>query len=75
MPVSYVSLAPSSSGLGRRPLKAVAPVQIRSGLHVKQQVSGPITKLVIGPLTCGGCLGGAVMTLLSSLTRGARRPA
>ena len=25
-------LAPSSSGPGRRPLKAVAPVQIRSGL-------------------------------------------
>ncbi len=30
----YGSLAPSSSGLGRRPLKAVAPVQIRSGLLV-----------------------------------------
>src|SRR5262249_29611629 len=29
------SLAPSSSGLGRRPLKAVAPVQIRSGLLSK----------------------------------------
>jgi hypothetical protein len=29
------SLAPSSSGLGRRPLKAVTPVRIRSGLpHV-----------------------------------------
>jgi hypothetical protein len=26
-------LAPSSSGPGRRPLKAVAPVRIRSGLH------------------------------------------
>ena len=29
------TLAPSSSGLGRRPLKAVAPVQIRSGLLTK----------------------------------------
>ncbi len=28
-------LAPSSSGLGRRPLKAVAPVRIRSGLQVR----------------------------------------
>ncbi|CCH16495.1 hypothetical protein MILUP08_41409 [Micromonospora lupini str. Lupac 08] len=27
-------LAPSSSGPGRRPLKAVAPVRIRSGLHL-----------------------------------------
>ena len=35
-------LAPSSSGPGRRPLKAVAPVQIRSGLLVKQQVKGLI---------------------------------
>src|SRR5262249_4221216 len=34
------SLAPSSSGLGRRPLKAVAPVQIRSGLLTKEQVTG-----------------------------------
>jgi hypothetical protein len=31
-------LAPSSSGPGRRPLKAVAPVQIRSGLQEKQHV-------------------------------------
>ena len=29
-----VSRAPSSSGLGRRPLKAVAAVRIRSGLHL-----------------------------------------
>jgi hypothetical protein len=29
-----ISTAPSSSGLGRRPLKAVAPVRIRSGLHL-----------------------------------------
>ena len=40
-------LAPSSSGPGRRPLKAVAPVQIRSGLHMLQQVTG----LIAG---CGG---------------------
>src|SRR5205807_7961745 len=31
-------LAPSSSGLGRRPLKAVAPVRIRSGLRTKAHV-------------------------------------
>src|ERR1051326_1415686 len=30
--VGLESLAPSSSGLGRRPLKAVTPVRIRSGL-------------------------------------------
>src|SRR6266581_8637141 len=35
-------LAPSSSGPGRRPLKAVAPVQIRSGLLTEQQVKGLI---------------------------------
>ena len=28
-------MAPSSSGLGRRPLKAVAPVQVRSGLPTR----------------------------------------
>src|SRR5690242_17083057 len=28
------STAPSSRGLGRRPLKAVTPVRIRSGLHI-----------------------------------------
>ena len=33
-------LAPSSSGPGRRPLKAVAPVQIRSGLPGRYQVKG-----------------------------------
>ena len=32
--LSRLHMAPSSSGLGRRPLKAVAPVQIRSGLRV-----------------------------------------
>src|SRR5712691_2565923 len=32
-PVQY--MATSSSGLGRRPLKAVAPFQIRSGLLMK----------------------------------------
>jgi hypothetical protein len=31
--------APSSSGLGRRPLKAVTAVRIRSGLHPKAQVA------------------------------------
>src|SRR5262249_31420992 len=40
-------LAPSSSGPGRRPLKAVAPVQIRSGLLRELQVEG----LTAG---CGG---------------------
>src|SRR5579871_4261973 len=35
------SLAPSSSGLGRRPLKAVAPVQIRSGLLGEVAGEGP----------------------------------
>src|SRR5260370_32259836 len=34
-------LAPSSSGPGRRPLKAVAPVQIRSGLLI--ELSGPVS--------------------------------
>ncbi len=34
--------APSSSGPGRRPLKAVAPVQIRSGLLVSSQLKGLI---------------------------------
>jgi hypothetical protein len=38
-------LAPSSSGLGRRPLKAVAPVRIRSGL--------PLSTSATWPLTCG----------------------
>jgi hypothetical protein len=37
-------LAPSSSGPGRRPLKAVAPVQIRSGLREKYQVEGLIAE-------------------------------
>jgi hypothetical protein len=37
-------LAPSSSGPGRRPLKAVAPVQIRSGLLMYQQVEGLIVE-------------------------------
>src|SRR5262249_48125904 len=36
------SLAPSSSGLGRRPLKAVAPVQIRAGRLTEQEVTGPV---------------------------------
>src|SRR5262245_20094764 len=35
-----VSLAPSSSGLGRRPLKAVAWVRIPSGLPEQPQVNG-----------------------------------
>src|SRR4249920_3824361 len=34
-------LAPSSSGPGRRPLKAVAPVQIRSGLLTEVAGQGP----------------------------------
>src|ERR1017187_5963483 len=37
-------LAPSSSGPGRRPLKAVARVQIPSGLRVKYQVKGLIAE-------------------------------
>jgi hypothetical protein len=50
-------LAPSSSGPGRRPLKAVAPVQIRSGLLEQQQVEGLIVEcggraLIICPSPC-----------------------
>src|SRR5450756_3038647 len=37
-PVSAVHPAPLCSGLARRPLKAVAPVRIRSGLQAKAQV-------------------------------------
>ena len=33
-------MAPSSRGLGRRPLKAVTPVRIRSGLPTKCQANG-----------------------------------
>ena len=40
-PQCVVYLAPSSSGPGRRPLKAVARVQIPLGLHGFQQVRGP----------------------------------
>jgi hypothetical protein len=42
------SPAPSSSGLGRRPLKAVAPVRIRSGLHPVRSTSSTWTSL-LGP--------------------------
>src|SRR5262249_54528837 len=43
-------LAPSSSGPGRRPLKAVAPVQIRSGLRTQLQVMGLVSGRGVGPL-------------------------
>ena len=41
--LSRLHMAPSSSGLGRRPLKAVAPVQIRSGLR-GPAIAGPLAE-------------------------------
>src|SRR3712207_1433193 len=39
-------LAPSSSGLGRRPLKAVARVRIPSGLHERTTRVTSVTRVV-----------------------------
>ena len=47
-------MAPSSSGLGRRPLKAVTPVRIRSGLRMWQLVKGLITLEVVRPFRVAG---------------------
>ena len=47
--------APSSRGLGRRPLKAVTPVRIRSGLHSACSAGGatrlPLSRFLV---CCGG---------------------
>jgi hypothetical protein len=44
--------APSSSGLGRRPLKAVAPVRIRSGLPSTTSTTRPLTSRNEGQRPC-----------------------
>src|SRR5918996_3081442 len=51
-PAPQRNKAPSSSGLGRRPLKAVAPVRIRSGLQPRTSTTRPLTWTNDGQRPC-----------------------